>query len=61
VNVSVFLRRGKYFTGTNKEKKYGSETEGKSIQRQPHLGIHPIESPNTDTIVDDEKCILTEA
>ena len=26
------------------ETKYGAETEGKAIQRLPHLGIHPIYS-----------------
>ena len=35
------------------------ETEGKSIQRLSHLGIYPIYSHQTDTIVDAHKCWLT--
>jgi hypothetical protein len=42
--------------------KYGAETEGVIIQRLPHLGILPIiQSPNPDTFVDANKCLLTEA
>jgi hypothetical protein len=41
------------------EKKCGVETEGKVIQKLPHLGIHPILTPNPDTIVDAKKCLLT--
>ena len=45
VDASVLLRRGnKILTGGNMETKYGAETEGKAIQRLPHLGIHPIYS-----------------
>jgi hypothetical protein len=37
------LRKGsKILTGENMETKYGVETEGKDIERLPHLGIHPI-------------------
>jgi hypothetical protein len=43
MGASVLLRRGnKIFTGGNMETKYGAETEGKTIWRLPHLGIHPI-------------------
>jgi hypothetical protein len=35
-NPEIFLSKGKT------EKKYGAETEGKAIQRLPHLGIYPI-------------------
>jgi len=43
VDASVLLRReNKIFTGGNTETKCGAETEGKVIQIQPHLGIHPI-------------------
>ena len=43
VDASVLLRRGNRIlkgghTGTN----HGTKTEGKAIQRLPHLGIHPI-------------------
>ena len=48
VDTSVLFKRGnKILTGANTEKKYGSETEGKAIQRQPHLGTHPIYSHQT--------------
>jgi hypothetical protein len=62
VNVSILLKRGnKVLLGGNKEKKYGAETEGKTIQRLPHLGIHSkYRQPNPDTIVD-AKCLLTGA
>ena len=43
----VFLRRGnKILMGGNMETKYGVETEGKAIERLPHLGIHPIYTVN---------------
>ena len=42
VVASVLLRRGnKILMGANTETKCGAETEGKAIQRLPHLGIHP--------------------
>jgi hypothetical protein len=41
----VLLRRGiKIPTRGDTETKFGAETEGKVIQRLPHLGIHPIYS-----------------
>ena len=62
VDTLVLLRRGnKIPTGGNTEPKYGAKAEGKAIQRLPHLGIHPIELPNPDTIVDANKCLLTGA
>jgi hypothetical protein len=52
VDVSVLLRRrNKILTGANTEIKCGAETEGKVIQRLPHLGIHPIQSSNPDTFL----------
>jgi hypothetical protein len=48
VDVSVLLRRqNKILTRANMETKCGAETEGKAIQRLPHLGIHPIYSYQT--------------
>jgi hypothetical protein len=48
MDASVLLRRGnKILTGGNMETKCGAETEGKAIQRLPHLGIHPIYSHKT--------------
>ena len=40
-DTSVFLRRGnKISMGGDTEAKCEAETEGKAIQRLPHLGIH---------------------
>jgi hypothetical protein len=48
VNASVLFRRGnKIPMGGDTEAKCGAETEGKAIQRLPHLGIHPIYSHQT--------------
>ena len=35
---------------TEGDKKCGAESEGKTIQRLPHLGIHPIYSYKTQTL-----------
>ena len=52
VDASVLHRRGnKILTGGNMEIKYGTETEGKAIQRLPHLGIHPIYSNQMQTLL----------
>ena len=52
VDASVLFRRvNKILTGGNMETKCGAETEGKAIQRLPHLGIHPIYSYQTQTIL----------
>ena len=52
VDVSVLLRRvNKILTGGNIETKCGAETEGKAIQRMPHLGIHPIYSHQNQTLL----------
>ena len=46
-------KRNKIFTGANTKTKCGAKTEGKAIQRLPHLVIHPInKSLNPDIIVD---------
>jgi hypothetical protein len=43
VDASVLLRKGnKILMGGNTRTKSGAGTEGKAIQRLPHLGIHPI-------------------
>ena len=45
LNIPVLLRRGNKITmGGDTETKCGAETEGKAIQRLPHLGIHPTYS-----------------
>jgi hypothetical protein len=46
VDASVLLRRGnKLLKGGNMETKCGAMTEGKAIQRLPHLEIHTITKP----------------
>jgi hypothetical protein len=48
--------------GVNMETKCGAETDGKAIQRLPHLGNPShIQSPSPDTIVDAKKYMLTGA
>jgi hypothetical protein len=52
VDTLVLLRRGnKIPMGRDTETKCGAETEGKVIQRLPHLGIHPIYSHQTQTLL----------
>ena len=65
VDASVLPRRGnKTLTGANVETKCGAETEGKFSQRLPHLGIHPIYSRQTWTLLQmtevlaDSSCLL---
>jgi hypothetical protein len=33
------------------ESKFRAETEGMTIQKQPHLGIHPINSHQTQALL----------
>jgi hypothetical protein len=52
LGVSVLPIKGnKIFMGGNTETKYGTETGGKAIQRLLHLGIHPIYSHQTQTLL----------
>ena len=52
VDTLVLLRRGnKIPMGGDTETKCGAETEGKAIQRLSHLGIHPIYSYQTQTLL----------
>ena len=52
VDTLVLLERGnKLPIGGDTETKCGAETEGKAIQRLPHLGIHPIYSHQTQTLL----------
>jgi hypothetical protein len=41
VEASVLRRGNKILTGGTMETKCGAETEGKAIQRLPHLGYIP--------------------
>jgi hypothetical protein len=51
VNASVLLRRGnKILTEENTETNCGEETEGKTMKRLAHLGIHPIYSHQTQIL-----------
>ena len=50
LNALVLRMGNKIFTG-NTETKCGAETEGKTVQRLPHLGIHPIYSHQTQTLL----------
>ena len=55
-NPELLLSKG------NTETKSGEETEGKSIQRLPHLGYpSTLQMSNPDTIADAKKCLLTES
>jgi hypothetical protein len=50
--LQFFLERGnKIVTGANTETKCKIETEGKAIQRLPHLEIHPIYSHQTQRLL----------
>jgi hypothetical protein len=51
MGASVILRWTKILKGTNMETKYGAETEGKDIQRLPHLVIDPIYIHQTQTLL----------
>jgi hypothetical protein len=52
IDTSVFLRReSKISMGGDAETKCGAETEGKTIQRLPHLRIHPKHCPQMQTLL----------
>ena len=52
MDTLVLLRReNKIPTGGDTETKCGAESEGKTIQILPHLGIHPIYSYKTQTLL----------
>ena len=52
VDDSVLLRKqNKIFIGANMETKCGTGTEGRAILRLPYLGIHPIYSYQTQTLL----------
>jgi hypothetical protein len=52
VNASILLRRGNKIPleGVT-ETKFGAETEGTTIQRLLHLGSHPINNHQTQTLL----------
>jgi hypothetical protein len=52
VDTSFFLRIGNKIPMEGvTETKLGAETKGWTIQRLPHLGIHPIISHQTQTLL----------
>ena len=60
VDTLVLLRReNKTAMRGDTETKYGAETEGKAIQTAPPGYPSHILSPNPDTNVDVNKCLMT--
>jgi hypothetical protein len=52
MDTSALLRRGDTIhMKRDIQRKCGAETEGKAIQRLPHLGIHLIYSHQTQTLL----------
>jgi hypothetical protein len=52
VDTSILLRRGNRIPMEGlTETKCGAETEGMTIERLPHLQIHPISNHQTQTIL----------
>jgi hypothetical protein len=52
VDTSFLLRMGNKIPMKGvTETKFGAETEGMTIQRLPHLGIHPIINHQTQTVM----------
>jgi hypothetical protein len=47
----LLTRENKIFKAGNTETKCGAETEGKIIQKLPHLGIHPIYRHHIQTLL----------
>jgi hypothetical protein len=52
VDTSFLLRRGNKIPMEGvTETKFGAEHEGRTIQRLPYLGIHPINCHQTQTLL----------
>jgi hypothetical protein len=52
VDTSILLRRGNKIPMEGvTETKCGAETEGMTIQRLPHMGIHPTYNHQTQTLM----------
>ena len=62
VDTSFLLRMGNKIPmeGVTKTK-FGAEPEGLTIQRLPHLGIHPINNNHTQTVGKRNRSLLTGA
>jgi hypothetical protein len=52
LHTLILLRRGNkiHMEGVT-ETKFSAETEGMTIQKVPHLGIHPINNHQTQTLL----------
>jgi hypothetical protein len=52
VDTSILLRRGNKIPMERvTETKFGAKTEGMTIQRLSHLGIHPTNNHQTQTLL----------
>jgi hypothetical protein len=52
VDTSILLRRGSKIPMEGvTETKFRAETEGITIRRLPHLGIHPMNNHQTQTLL----------
>ena len=52
VDILILFRRGNKIPMEGvTETKFGAETEGMTIQRLPHLGIHLINNHQTQTLL----------
>ena len=51
MDTLVLLRRGNKIPTGDTETKCGAESEGKTIQRLPHLGIYPMYIYKTQTLL----------
>jgi hypothetical protein len=52
VDTSILLRRGNKISMEGvTETKFGAVTEGMTIQKLPHLEIHPINNQQTQTLL----------
>jgi hypothetical protein len=51
VGPTVLPRKGENSHGSKYRDKVWGESEGKAIQRLPHMGIHPIYSHQSQTLV----------
>jgi hypothetical protein len=62
VDTSFLLRMGNKIPMEGvTETKFGADSEGMAIQRLPHLGIHPINNHQTQTLGRCQKSLLTGA
>jgi hypothetical protein len=52
MDTSILLRRGNKIPMEGvTETKFKAETEGRTIQKLPHLGIHPINNHQTQPLL----------